>query len=680
MLEKLESRTLFTVLPLLTPPPPILPPSETEPFYVEGTTLRINGSDGADTIEVRDDRANWVVSRNAETRTYPRYTFTRILMYGYGGDDNLRMISTALVPVTLDGGGGRDQLQGGVRGDLLNGGGGDDQLRGNDGNDVLNGGFGNDTSFGGAGADIFNGGDDRDEVSYDDGYLRVVGITARFSNTLTSGAPGEGDIMSTDNEVLRGSIFNDTLYSIGGRALYGGGGNDNLWGSASNDFLAGGPGNDFLYGQLGNDLLFGDDGDDMLWGMEGLDELHGGVNNDQIRGGPDNDTAFGDAGNDRIWGDGGRDWLAGNQGNDAIYGGADNDMMYGSEGDDVLVSIGGGADFVSGGGNFDSFWVDEEEVDGAVDADAAELAKLTVHRVRRFENPVSFSGGVFTYSKELDGQDILDPYETQFAPIKQNFALKPLFTAAGPTQDDVIQGDVGDCWLVATLAAVAKTEPEFIRQSIVSLGDGTFGVRLWGRYFRVDADLAMFSKMYDDGTVYAYQPRFAGFGNAGPGWNPVDTGMGMNAGALWAALMEKAMVHNFDPETPEHPYGRYHLLDGDFPRRAFGAMHPAALSEKDDFDNGTDMLNWIQAQLDDHRAVVVCTPEDEPIAANVVGDHCYTVDSIFTDEMGRRFLRVRNPWGYDGTTVMDDGNDGYVLLTAGQAFDSFDLANSARMY
>ena len=55
----------------------------------------------------------------------------------------------------LNGGNGRDALNGTAGRDRINGGNGDDTLFGNDGNDSLNGGNGDDTYTGGLGTDTF---------------------------------------------------------------------------------------------------------------------------------------------------------------------------------------------------------------------------------------------------------------------------------------------------------------------------------------------------------------------------------------------------------------------------------------------------------------------------------------------------------------------------------------------
>lgn len=88
-------------------------------------------------------------------------------------DDSVAVAGSVQVPTTLNGGPGRDLLQGGGAADKLIGGSGNDVLSGNGGgdaiyggpgNDVLNGGPGNDTLWGGPGRDVLHPGGGHDSL------------------------------------------------------------------------------------------------------------------------------------------------------------------------------------------------------------------------------------------------------------------------------------------------------------------------------------------------------------------------------------------------------------------------------------------------------------------------------------------------------------------------------------
>jgi hypothetical protein len=114
---------------------------------------------------------------------------------------------------------------------------------------------------------------------------------------------------------------------------------------------------------------------------------------------------------------------------------------------------------------------------------------------------------------------------------------------------DVQQGHLGDCWLLASLAAVARTNPALIRKAIQSNGDGTYTVTLFAprsggfaqREVRVSAmfpeyQTTLFQRVFVNESRFAYaQPGDA-------------------SDEAWVMLIEKAAAA---------VYGGYDKLDGD---------------------------------------------------------------------------------------------------------------------
>ena len=54
---------------------------------------------------------------------------------------------------------------------------------------------------------------------------------------------------------------------------------------------------------------------------------------------------------------------------------------------------------------------------------------------------------------------------------------KPVVNGVNP--DDVSQGALGDCWYIASLQAVARSNPKIIEEAITDNGNGTYTVRLY---------------------------------------------------------------------------------------------------------------------------------------------------------------------------------------------------------
>ena len=109
--------------------------------------------------------------------------------------------------------------------------------------------------------------------------------------------------------------------------------------------------------------------------------------------------------------------------------------------------------------------------------------------------------------------------------FKYQWAAGKLFVD-GPGQKDATQNGLGDCYLIATLASVARTRPAAITNMFVVNGDGTYGVR----FFKPDGSAEFV-------TVDSRLP-VDGDGNlvfAGPGVQASDPAV-----ELWASLAEKA--------------------------------------------------------------------------------------------------------------------------------------------
>ena len=98
-----------------------------------------------------------------------------------------------------------------------------------------------------------------------------------------------------------------------------------------------------------------------------------------------------------------------------------------------------------------------------------------------------------------------------------SFANNPLFAKDGPSKDDIFQGGGGDCYFLSMLAALADANPDFIKNTVTNLPDGTCVVRFFqpngGKtYVRVTAEL------WVDNTG---APMYARLGRQGSIWAPI---------------------------------------------------------------------------------------------------------------------------------------------------------------
>jgi hypothetical protein len=492
-------------------------------------------------------------------------------------------------------------------------------LQGNGGDDTLwivgdvakaaaiGGGAGNDVLHGGAGGTTFDGGADVDTANYTDATTAVrISLDDDGGDGILQpdGTAGYDNVFSTVENVATGS------------------GNDTVTGSDAANDIRGGAGDDDLSGGGGADRIDGEDGFDVIRGDRGDDRLFGG-----------NDA-------------------------DRLYGGADNDALDGGAGEDSLVTIGGGQlDRSTGGSGLDTFWVDAETSEIVTDADLTERGH--VHRVGGFEDVTrrlhrEWSEETYiertSISRELEGQDLVDPVisTSVYGDITEwvdssyrSFRNSTLFSRMGIRDVDANQGNLGDCWLISTLEAVARRNPDVIRQRVVDLGDGTYSVQFnrGGRdvFYRVDGHLPAMA----DGN-----PNFA--------WS--------STGTSWVCIIEKAFAYFRSDE------GSYSRLNGGLPSEVFRALGFEPDGTGLEF-SGEDLLRSIRRELAAGKAVVACTPVHDDRFNPLVGNHCFEVLSVDEDATGRLTMTVRNPWGRDGGAGdASDPSDGVITVSAAQAW------------
>ena len=372
----------------------------------------------------------------------------------------------------------------------------------------------------------------------------------------------------------------------------------------------------------------------------------------------------GDRGNDKIvvdasvklpcylYGDDGNDTLSGGSGDDFLYGLAGADALLGNAGRDNLIELGGSTDSASGGTGEDSFWADS--ADKITDADAYEKSN-SLNRVTGFQTEVVGTTRS-TPSLEITGQRLIDPAVSNTRYVYKAFSNDPLFAGSGPSADDVRQGQIGDCFYLSTLGATANVKPDTIRNMETDLGDGTYAVRFKSgstyKYYRVDNDLAVLSKTSNT-------PAYADLGRQD---------------AMWVAIAEKA--YTFFRSNK----GTYTSINGGWMGEAFTAldMNKQQSLWKADVSDGDDYIDWVQQQLAAGYTVTMGVITPPPDSVNLIAGHAYTVVGVKTNSDGTRSLVVRNPWGIDGYRTDDGNQDGYVSLSAANAFAGIDAFVAAK--
>jgi len=546
-----------------------------------------------------------------------------------GADGNDSFTNKTGVASWAFGGNGNDTLTGGSGNDMLCGGAGNDVLEGRGGDDALYGGAGNDTYvFSGTnlGSDAVTEAANADTDTLD---------FSKFGPTIIQlGNPPPGvmvGLASTATQTVKAGDLKLTLSdSTGIEDVLGSAFADVIWGNGRNNCISGNGGNDRLYG-------YG--GDDTLCGGDGSDTARGGDGNDLLNGGNGNDALFGDAGNDAVNGD---------AGSDRLYGGLGADKLFGGDGNDTLVTIDGAAtDQATGGAGTDTFWKDT----GDVVTDAAEH----VHSVGGFMSYKISNGmgGVATVpvSAQPNGQNLADPVTSVAGSTLWDFSGNPLFGPSGPVVKDIHQGSVGDCYFLSKLAAMAKTNPESVRQLVTDLGDGSYAVHFHyangsDAFVRVDGDL------WSTGAPFNPSPVYAQLGTGG---------------AMWVPVVEKAWAFLRNQQ------GTYASIAGGNNPQIVDAVvaltgQPAVGHSWQDYTKATDALNGIdylkaiQADLGAGLATTIGGPAGWSSNSDVTdpknfhrGQHIFMVDSVLTDMNGNPTgIKVYDLYG-NYRTIMGPG-------------------------
>lgn len=303
------------------------------------TTIEADGGAGVDSQELQAGQAaDQIVATPESTIVGP----TSFLTTGFegaklaGGDGpDIIDASGFAFGVTIDGGGGDDEIRGTDSDDLLFGGTGNNLINSGKGNDRINTGDGNDVIFGGLGDDLIETGDGDDEIEGGEGDDLLFGGTG--NNRINAGKGNDRINTGDGNDVIFGGLGDDLIESgVGDDEIEGGDGDDLLFGGAGNNLVNAGKGNDRINTGDGNDVIFGGLDDDVIESGSGDDEIAAGDGDDIIFGGTGNNLVNAGKGNDRINTRDGNDVIFGDEGDDEVSTGSGDDLLFGVSGSDVL--------------------------------------------------------------------------------------------------------------------------------------------------------------------------------------------------------------------------------------------------------------------------------------------------------------------------------------------------------
>ncbi|XP_077522324.1 calpain-B-like isoform X10 [Amblyomma americanum] len=207
----------------------------------------------------------------------------------------------------------------------------------------------------------------------------------------------------------------------------------------------------------------------------------------------------------------------------------------------------------------------------------------------------------------------------------------PMLFVDGASRFDVVQGSVGNCWMVASTANLTLNDELFYRvvpedQSFDQDYAGIFHFRIWkaNRWIDVVVDDRLPTL---DGSLIFMKSR--------------------SGNEFWSALLEKAYAKL---------HGSYEALSGG---SACEAMEDftGGLTESIDLKNPPKQLFLLMLKAYERSSLMSCSipvgsiPE-EKLASGLVAGHAYSITAVrlvYIERLKGRMplIRLRNPWGDD---------------------------------
>ena len=203
------------------------------------------------------------------------------------------------------------------------------------------------------------------------------------------------------------------------------------------------------------------------------------------------------------------------------------------------------------------------------------------------------------------------------------------------SDEDINQGYLGDCYLMAGMAATAQADPKAIENLVKDNGDGTYNVTLYdhGKQQTVRVDSALPSQA--NGS-----PSYAGYGSTDKEGHH----------ELWPALIEKAYTVMNGKKGKQS----YADIEGGLPGNAVEALiNKKPLHYRPSNYGDEEVVTMVEAALVQHIPVSCATLGDADVTPalkklfkqyNAYADHSYTFKSV---DVGSKMLQLRNPWGIE---------------------------------
>lgn len=208
--------------------------------------------------------------------------------------------------------------------------------------------------------------------------------------------------------------------------------------------------------------------------------------------------------------------------------------------------------------------------------------------------------------------------------------------------DDVVQGSIGDCYLAASLSAVAAANPDIVKNAITDNGDNTYSVRFYegGREVKIQVDGDVAQSSYG-GARYAHSRQ---------------------GSELWVGLLEKAYA--------QWKGGYSAIGNGGWMAPALEALTGAPASHTQLAGlNAEQVAGAIEAAAARGRPMTAST-SGTPGLRDLVPHHAYSVFGVVR-QGGEAWVQLRNPWA-SGEVGRDGQLDGSFMMRASDFVKHFE--------
>lgn len=231
----------------------------------------------------------------------------------------------------------------------------------------------------------------------------------------------------------------------------------------------------------------------------------------------------------------------------------------------------------------------------------------------------------------------------------------PLYSASGPSINDINQGELGDCFLLASLAETAFQNQSAITSMIQSNGNGTYGVR-----FYVDGTaewVTVNSQLADGGDEFNYSSGGIWASLVEKAYTQLQTG-GSTTGNIYSGNTWSSIGNGGDVENAlEQITGASSIIDYALSSKSSweSIKYNQSIVQVSSSSNLTSasVLSAFVSDLDYGYEVVLSSytnAYDSSGKQTLVSDHAM---SVYGYDSSTGLLEIRNPWGTESGQTWD---------------------------